>query len=69
MNNKANNKPSLQFTELTPTDKLHHEDLYIQLLLIDRVDGLSNTPYAQVYYEYAIEEVQQAGRLFYNTFK
>ena len=64
-----NNKPQIQFTELTPIDKLHHEDLYIQLLLIDRTDRLPHiNPAVQMYYDYAIAEVQKAGELFQNTF-
>lgn len=61
---------NIQFTELTPTDKLHHEDLYTQLLLIDGTDrpSHSNTSFAQIYYDYAMAEVQKANKLFQKTF-
>jgi len=57
MNNKSNNKPRLQFTELTPDDILINKSLYTRLLKHDKA------------YEENCKELDKAKKLFYNTFK
>jgi len=62
-----NNKPTLQFTELTPDDIDGHENLYINLLVGNGIDFLDKR-YSNAHREYAIDEVQKAKQLFQNTF-
>ena len=62
-----NNKPTLQFTELTQNDIDTHEDLYINLLISN---GLitCDKKYFDVYREYAITEVLKSKKLFQEAF-
>jgi len=63
-----NKNTKLQFTELTPDDIATHEDLYIEELLISGFHGLPYC-YTQLYYDYAIKELQKRMGIFYQTFK
>ena len=64
MNNK---ETKLQFTELTSNDTAVHEDLYIELLLVDKF-GMPPGGCGQLYYDHAIEELQKANALFLKMF-
>lgn len=67
MNNKK--QSNLQFTGLTPDDIATHEDLYIELLLIDKFGMPCSGNCGQIYYDHAITELQKANSLFQKEFK
>ena len=61
----SNKNTELQFTELTTDDIAIQEDLYIDLLATNHWAFLS---YAEIYYDYAIAELQKANELFIKEF-
>lgn len=70
-NEKMTNKhqgSDLQFTKLTPDDIAIHDDLYIEELLISGFEMPSGCC-GQLYYDYAIKELQKANDLFQKTFE
>lgn len=58
----------LQFTKLTQDDIAIHEDLYINLLLVSGFP-MPTLRCTQLYYDYAIKELQKVNDLFRETFK
>lgn len=57
--NKNNNKPPIQFTELTLDDVMIHEDIYIALLLSNKSTSVGEKG----------TELMKAKRMFYEAFK
>ena len=72
----SNKNTELQFTELTTDDIAIQEDLYIDLLasmsrrlsIKDVTNHWAFLSYAEIYYDYAIAELQKANELFIKEF-